>query len=100
MSEQCDRQSDMQCANSIFNNADKKLAEIYQQVADTQEEEGVKRLALAQRNWFKFRDSNAEFVAAREIDPQQAQLQLINQRIDSTLARMQELTKLTKIKNP
>ena len=90
----CDRHTDVRCATAALADSDRQLAEIYQRVADTQEEEGVKRLALSQRNWFKFRDSYAEFVSLREIDAHAAELQLINQKIDSDLARMTELSRL------
>lgn len=92
----CNRHTDIQCANKTLENTDTQLMATYQRVADTQEEEGVKRLALSQRNWFKFRGSYAEFVSMREVNPQQAQLQLLNQKIDSALLRIHELNGLQK----
>ena len=92
--ENCDRHNDLQCANAVFEKTDKQLAETYQHAADTREEEGVKRLAISQRHWLKYRDTYAEFIAMHAADAQSFQLMLLNQRIDLMQARVAELQRL------
>lgn len=87
----CDRRTDRQCATDALAVAEKQLGETYQHVADKEEDEGVKRLGISQRNWVKYRDSYVEFIAARAPDTPTLQLLSTNQRIDMTLARIEEL---------
>lgn len=89
--EACDRYADMQCANRILSNAEIQLDAVYHQVAATQEEESIKRLALSQRNWVKYRDSFSDYISGRESDAQLLKLSLINRKIDMTLHRIEEL---------
>lgn len=90
----CDRHGDINCATKAAENADRQLDAIYERVAHTLEDEAEKHFAIAQRNWFKFRDSYAEFASLRESDAQKSQLLQLNQRIDTTLTRTAELQML------
>ena len=91
--ENCNRLTDLQCATNALAGAEKYLGEIYQHVADSQEDEGVKQLGISQRNWLKYRDSYVEFVAAHATDSKTLELLSLNQRIDMTLARVDELNR-------
>lgn len=89
--ENCNRLTDLQCATNALAVAEKYLGEIYQRVADTEEDEGVKRLGISQRHWIKYRDSYIEFTVAHAPDSKTLELRSINQRIDMTIARSKEL---------
>lgn len=94
LSPDCNRHRDRICAVNALERADRELAMVYQQLADTQEDESVKRLAHSQRDWLKFRDSFAQFIAMRESDAENVELALINQKIDLDRNRSQELNAL------
>ena len=90
----CDRRNNLECATTLLAQLDKQVADAYQQTADAEEDESIKRLAKSQRDWLKFRDSYAEFVSMRETDATQVQLSLVNQKIEIDLLRLQALQKL------
>ncbi|MBD0387838.1 MAG: lysozyme inhibitor LprI family protein [Nostoc sp. C3-bin3] len=50
-----------QCANLSYQNADKKLNRVYQQLLSTLKTSRKQKLIAAQLAWIKFRDTNCEF---------------------------------------
>ncbi|MBW4426632.1 MAG: lysozyme inhibitor LprI family protein [Nostoc desertorum CM1-VF14] len=50
-----------QCANLSYQNADKKLNQVYQQLLPTLKTSRKQKLIAAQLAWIKFRDTNCEF---------------------------------------
>lgn len=100
IAQSCNRHSDFQCAAVALIEAEKRLAETYQRIADREEDEGVKRLGITQRHWSKYRESYADFIAMHEADANAFQLALLNQKIDMTLSRIDELQRLLTKKNP
>ncbi|MBW4451637.1 MAG: lysozyme inhibitor LprI family protein [Nostoc indistinguendum CM1-VF10] len=50
-----------QCAKLSYQNADKKLNQVYQQLLPTLERSRKQKLIAAQLAWIKFRDTNCEF---------------------------------------
>jgi uncharacterized protein YecT (DUF1311 family) len=50
-----------QCAGLSFQNADKKLNQVYQQLLPKLPKSRQQKLISAQQAWIKFRDSNCEF---------------------------------------
>ena len=50
-----------ECANSSYQNADKRLNRVYQQLLPTLEKSRKQKLIVAQQAWLKFRDTNCEF---------------------------------------
>lgn len=87
----CDRRNDLNCATNVLAIAETHLGDIYQRVADKEEDESVKRLGISQRNWLKYRDSYVEFINTHAPDAKTSELLSINQRIDMTMARIEEL---------
>ncbi|MBD2243183.1 lysozyme inhibitor LprI family protein [Nostoc sp. FACHB-888] len=50
-----------ECAKLSYQNADKKLNQVYQQLLPTLERSRKQKLIAAQLAWIKFRDTNCEF---------------------------------------
>lgn len=50
-----------QCAQISYQNADKKLNQVYQKLVPTLSSSSKKKLVTAQQAWIKFRDANCEF---------------------------------------
>lgn len=50
-----------ECTNLSYQNADKKLNRVYQQLLSTLESSRKQKLIATQRAWIKFRDTNCEF---------------------------------------
>jgi uncharacterized protein YecT (DUF1311 family) len=50
-----------QCAKLSYQNADKKLNQVYQQLLPTLERSRKQKLIASQLAWIKFRDTNCEF---------------------------------------
>ncbi len=54
-----------ECTKLSYQNADKKLNRVYQQLLSTLESSRKQKLIAAQVIWIKFRDSNCEFERSR-----------------------------------
>ncbi|MCC5646739.1 lysozyme inhibitor LprI family protein [Nostoc sp. CHAB 5824] len=54
-----------ECAKLSYQNADKKLNQVYQQLLPTLERSSKQKLIAAQLAWIKFRDTNCEFERSR-----------------------------------
>ena len=54
-----------ECAKLSFQNTDKKLNQVYQQLLPTLETFRKQKLIAAQLAWLKFRDTNCEFERSR-----------------------------------
>ncbi len=54
-----------ECTKLSYQNADKKLNQIYQQLLSTLERSRKQKLIAAQLGWIKFRDANCEFERSR-----------------------------------
>lgn len=54
-----------ECAKLSYQNADKKLNRVYQQLLPTLESARKQKLITAQQAWIKFRDTNCEFERSR-----------------------------------
>ncbi|ODH01303.1 hypothetical protein A4S05_29480 [Nostoc sp. KVJ20] len=54
-----------ECTKLSYQNADKKLNQVYQQLLLTLERSRKQKLIAAQLAWIKFRDSNCEFERSR-----------------------------------
>ncbi len=50
-----------QCAKLSYQNADKKLNQVYQKLLPTLDKSRKQKLIIAQQAWVKFRDTNCEF---------------------------------------
>jgi uncharacterized protein YecT (DUF1311 family) len=50
-----------QCAQISYQNADKKLNQVYQKLVPTLSSSSKKKLITAQQAWIKFRDTSCEF---------------------------------------
>ncbi|MEH2024964.1 lysozyme inhibitor LprI family protein [Nostoc sp.] len=50
-----------ECTKLSYQNADKKLNQVYQQLVSTLERSRKQKLVAAQLAWVKFRDTNCEF---------------------------------------
>ncbi|MDZ8258824.1 lysozyme inhibitor LprI family protein [Nostoc sp. ChiQUE01b] len=50
-----------ECTKLSYQNADKKLNQVYQQLVSTLERSRKQKLIAAQLAWLKFRDTNCEF---------------------------------------
>ncbi|MEH2047691.1 lysozyme inhibitor LprI family protein [Nostoc sp.] len=50
-----------ECTKLSYQNADKKLNQVYQQLISTLERPRKQKLIAAQQAWLKFRDTNCEF---------------------------------------
>ncbi|BAZ01186.1 hypothetical protein NIES37_51850 [Tolypothrix tenuis PCC 7101] len=50
-----------QCAQISYQNADKKLNQVYQKLVPTLSSSSKKKLITAQQAWIKFRDASCEF---------------------------------------
>ncbi|MEH2358357.1 lysozyme inhibitor LprI family protein [Nostoc sp.] len=54
-----------ECRKLSYQNADKKLNRVYQQLLSTLESSSKQKLIAAQVTWIKFRDTNCEFERSR-----------------------------------
>ncbi|MFS0514608.1 lysozyme inhibitor LprI family protein [Nostoc sp. UIC 10607] len=54
-----------ECTKLSYQNADKKLNQVYQQLLPTLERSRKQKLIAAQQAWIKFRDTNCEFERSR-----------------------------------
>ncbi|MBG1264088.1 lysozyme inhibitor LprI family protein [Nostoc commune] len=54
-----------ECTKLSYQNADKKLNQVYQQLLPTLETSRKQKLIAAQQAWLKFRDTNCEFERSR-----------------------------------
>ncbi|MEH1920922.1 lysozyme inhibitor LprI family protein [Nostoc sp.] len=54
-----------ECAKLSYQNADKKLNQVYQQLVSTLERSRKQKLITAQQAWIKFRDNNCEFETSK-----------------------------------
>ncbi|MEH2420156.1 MAG: lysozyme inhibitor LprI family protein [Nostoc sp.] len=54
-----------ECTKLFYQNADKKLNRVYQQLLSTLESSRKQKLIAAQVVWIKFRDTNCEFERSR-----------------------------------
>ncbi len=54
-----------ECTKFSYQNADKKLNQVYQQLLSTLERSRKQKLIAAQLAWIKFRDTNCEFERSR-----------------------------------
>ncbi|MEH2276093.1 MAG: lysozyme inhibitor LprI family protein [Nostoc sp.] len=54
-----------ECRKLSYQNADKKLNQVYQQLLSTLESSRKQKLIAAQVAWIKFRDTNCEFERSR-----------------------------------
>ncbi|MBN3943216.1 MAG: lysozyme inhibitor LprI family protein [Nostoc sp.] len=54
-----------ECTKLSYQNADKKLNQVYQQLISTLERPRKQKLIAAQLAWLKFRDTNCEFQRSR-----------------------------------
>ncbi|MGF1933183.1 MAG: lysozyme inhibitor LprI family protein [Nostoc sp. ChiQUE02] len=54
-----------ECTKLSYQNADKKLNQVYQQLLPTLERSRKQKLITAQQAWLKFRDTNCEFERSR-----------------------------------
>ncbi|OYD98006.1 hypothetical protein CDG76_04080 [Nostoc sp. 'Peltigera membranacea cyanobiont' 210A] len=54
-----------ECTKLSYQNADRKLNQVYQQLISTLERPRKQKLIAAQLAWIKFRDSNCEFERSR-----------------------------------
>jgi uncharacterized protein YecT (DUF1311 family) len=88
------RHRDLHCALDEFSRVEKELDATYQNLLDAQTDESEKHLRIVQRAWLTFRDADAKFVAEHESEPAKVQLLFINQQLDITLLRLQELQKM------
>ncbi|MBG1244582.1 lysozyme inhibitor LprI family protein [Nostoc sp. NZL] len=54
-----------ECTKLSYQNVDKKLNQVYQQLLPTLERSRKQKLIAAQQAWIKFRDTNCEFERSR-----------------------------------
>ena len=86
------------CENTRYEEANRKLNEVYSQVLNSLTGDRKEKLRSAESAWIIFRNKNADFLASGAEGGTLAPLLRVSALADTTEQRLKELTKLAKSK--